>query len=43
MDCFLDLNCINVCGLDTPKEPTNVLESELKTRAAKRGGLPVGI
>ena len=39
MDCFGDLNCVNVCGMHPQKEPTNVLGS----RAFRRGGLPVSI
>ena len=31
--CFADLNCVDVCGLNPAREPSNVL-------GPRRGGLP---
>jgi len=41
VQCFEDLNCVNVLGLGEAGEPQNVLESEAKTMRMRKGALPV--
>jgi len=42
MQCFEDLNCINVCGTGDKAEPANVLGTDTEMGSTKsRGGLPV--
>jgi len=41
MQCFDDLNCVDILGLGEAAEPQNVLESEAKVMSARKGALPV--
>jgi len=44
LQCFEDLNCVNILGLGKMSEPTNVMESHAKTLSTakvRRGALPV--
>ena len=41
IQCFEDLNCVGVCGLEPKKEPQNVLESGVFVK--RKGGLPVAM
>ena len=40
MQCFADLNCVDVLGLPDAEEPKNVMESQAKT-LRRKGALPV--